>query len=235
MTRQLWLELPPISTTAPSRLLVFLHGAGSSPEAFAAIAIAWQLKFPGAHAIILQGQPVAEPAGSAWYEWFDANASAEQRRDLAQASAAEVARRIRHLQNTLEIGAERTILIGFSQGATVALEVCRLNDCPVDIVVSYAGRLARPIGPGERIDATVHLVHGQLDTWVPVVHSQRALRGLAAAGAQVTLDITEDGLHSIGPDMIIIGTTRAMQTVFKGRAPRRQLPPSSFGSPPTLH
>ena len=52
---QLWLELPPLSERAPRRLLVFLHGAGSRPEAFAPVAIAWQLKFPGATVAILQG------------------------------------------------------------------------------------------------------------------------------------------------------------------------------------
>ncbi len=52
---QVWLELPPISASAPRRLLVFLHGAGSSPENFAPVAIAWQLKFPGATAVLLQG------------------------------------------------------------------------------------------------------------------------------------------------------------------------------------
>lgn len=205
-----------MSPTAPKRLLVFLHGAGSTPEAFAPVAIAWQLKFPGARAIILQAPLPARVAGGA--DWFDATAPLEQRRDLIADCAERVAQRIRQLQADFELGADRTVVVGFSQGATVALELGRLPNSPVQIVVSYAGRLARPISRDERVGATIHLIHGQLDSWVPVTYAQQALRGLRAIGAQVSLDITEDGIHSIGTDMIIIGTTRAMQTVFKGRA-----------------
>ena len=52
---QLWLELPPISATAPKRLIVFLHAAGSTPELLAPVAIAFQLKFPGATVVLMQG------------------------------------------------------------------------------------------------------------------------------------------------------------------------------------
>jgi predicted esterase len=60
----LWLELPPISSTAPRRLIVFLHGAGSSAERFAPVAIAWMLKFPGATGAILHAlRPASVGAG----------------------------------------------------------------------------------------------------------------------------------------------------------------------------
>jgi predicted esterase len=52
--QQLWIELPPINGEQPKRLLVFLHGAGSNPDAFAPVAIAWQLKFQSAAAFVLQ-------------------------------------------------------------------------------------------------------------------------------------------------------------------------------------
>ena len=91
-------------------------------------------------------------------------------------------------------------------------------------MVAYAGRLASPIRDGDRVQATIHLIHGELDSLVPAVHARQALRGLRAIGADVTLDITADGTHSIGQDMIILGTTRVMQTVFRGRRPARRDP-----------
>ena len=64
---QLWLELPPISSSAPRRLLVFLHGAGSSPEAFAPVAVAWQLKVPGATVAVIEAlRPAAASPGKEW-------------------------------------------------------------------------------------------------------------------------------------------------------------------------
>lgn len=213
--RQLWLEFPPMSPSVAPRLLVFLHGAGSSPEAFAPVAIAWQLKFPGATAILLQGlQAAAEGDG---HDWFDASGIAADRVDRIRRAALQVGERIAELQKTLGVDASRTIVIGFSQGATVALDLSRAHTRIASIVVSYAGQLASRLSAGERIDATIHLLHGGLDSLVPVEHARRALRELHAVGANATLDLTEEGGHTIGQDMIILGTTRAMQTVFQGR------------------
>jgi dipeptidyl aminopeptidase/acylaminoacyl peptidase len=83
--------------------------------------------------------------------------------------------------------------------------------------VGYAARLASPIRADERIRADIHLIHGELDSIVPVVHARQALRGLQAAGANVTLDINADGTHTIGQEGVILGTTRVLQTIFRGR------------------
>lgn len=214
---QLWLELPPMSAGASSRLLVFLHGAGSSPESFAPVAIAWQLKFPGATAAVLQGLRPS-PCGEG-HDWYDSSGVAADRIDRARAAARQVAERIEALQSETGVPAAQTVLIGFSQGATVALEVARSHPGCAAIVVAYAARLASPIRDDDKVGATIHLIHGELDSLVPAIHAQQALRGLRAIGADVTLDLTEDGTHSIGQDMIIVGTTRVMQTVFRGRRP----------------
>lgn len=226
--QQLWLELPPISGGDPTRLLVFLHGAGSSPEAFAPVAIAWQLKFPGAASAILQGlEPGASGEG---HDWFDGRGVADERLARVRQAADTVNERIAALQRSTGIPPSKTILVGFSQGGTVALELARRHPDAVAIVVTYAGQLASPVRTGERVTATIHLIHGELDTLVPKEHAHRALKGLQAIGADVTVDITEDGTHWVGQDMIIIGTTRAMQTIFKGR--RRASRPAPG---PTLH
>jgi phospholipase/carboxylesterase len=221
-TEQVWLELPPISASAPRRLLVFLHGAGSSPETFAPVAIAWQLKFPGATAVLLQG---LRRFGSL-ADWFDAGArDARGALDLTETTGT-VSERIATLQQTLGVDARETVVIGFGQGATLALELARTNAGLASIVVAYAGRLARPLQEGERVGATVHLIHGEFDSVVPAVHAGRAFRGLRALGVDVTLDIVEDEAHGIGQEMVNLGTTRVMQTVFRGRGPARR---------PTLH
>ena len=215
---QLWLELPPHSTQAPRRLLVFLHGAGSSVEAFAPIALAWQLKFPGATAAILE----ALRAGSLSQgkDWFDARGVPSERQPRIADACAVVAGRLEAVQRATGIDGARTVVVGFSQGATIALELARSHAALASIVVSYAGQLARPITDGERIAATIHLLHGEFDSLVPAVHAQRAWRGLSAAGADVTLDIAADQAHSIGQEMVNLGTARVLQTLFRGRSRR---------------
>jgi phospholipase/carboxylesterase len=217
--RQLWLELPPISAHAPRRLLVFLHGAGSTPEAFAPVAIAWQLKFPGATAAIVEGlRPCALHGGR---DWFDTHGVAADRATRIDAAGIELAERLRAVQRETSLAPAETVVVGFSQGATVALALARVQPAPAAIVVSYAGQLARPIAPGERIHPTVHLLHGEFDSVVPTVHAERAFRGMQATGSDVTLDIVADESHSIGQAMINLGTARVLKTLFRGRGPRR--------------
>jgi hypothetical protein len=54
----------------------------------------------------------------------------------------------------------------------------------------------------------------------------RAYRGLLAVGADVTFDVVEGEAHVIGQDMVNLGTTRVMQTLFRGRRARGR---------PTIH
>lgn len=207
-----------MSALAPRRLIVFLHGAGSTPEVFVPVAIAWQLKFPGATAAIVEGlRPGSLQSGR---DWFDARGVAADRAGRIEAAGLELADRVRAIQRSTGVAPSDTTIVGFSQGATMALALARLQPAPVAVVVSYAGQLARPIAPGEYVEPTVHLLHGELDTVVSPVHAGRAFRGLQATGSEVTLDIVEDESHSIGQAMINIGTARVLQTLFRGRVRR---------------
>ncbi|MBM3339400.1 MAG: hypothetical protein FJY62_05355, partial [Betaproteobacteria bacterium] len=120
-------------------------------------------------------------------------------------------------------------LIGFSQGGTVALELARRTrpepdadatglDLPVcSIVVAYAAQLARPLSAHESVVCSVHLIHGDLDHRVPSIYGQQAYKSLKAAGADVTLDLLADSTHTIEQHGVIVGTMRAMQSIFRGR------------------
>jgi hypothetical protein len=57
------------------------------------------------------------------------------------------------------------------------------------------------------------------------VHAQQAFRGLQAIGADATFDLVEDESHTIGQGLVNLGTTRVLQTLFRGRRPgvRRSL------------
>jgi phospholipase/carboxylesterase len=211
---EVWIELPPINPAARRRLIVFLHGRGSSAQQFAPVGIAWQLKFPGAVGVLMNAR---RAAGGRARKWF-AQRPLEGRAERIDAAVEEFRTRLALVQAEQDIGPEATMLVGFGQGATVALEAIRGQArAPASIVVAYAARLARPVRPGERVDAAIHLVHGTHDSLVPLAHARQARRGLAAAGARVTLDILADGVHSIDQEMVNLGTLRAMQTVFRGR------------------
>lgn len=228
---QLWLEFPPIDPTGTRRLLVFLHDQGSSPERFAPVAIAWQLKFPGATGIVLQSaQRFAD--GSSWFDdrlnrALDGRHDdrLNQRRDdraaRIEAARDQVAGRIEQLQQNSGLGPERTVVIGHGQGGLLALELARTPMAPAAITVAYGARLASPLREGDWLSGSVHLIHGAFDSVVPAVHAQQAFRGMQALGVNASLDLLEDEAHGIGQGLVNIGTLRVMQTVFRGRSPRR--------------
>lgn len=220
-----------------------LHDAGMSPEAFAPVAIAWQLKFPGATAVLLQG-PIRSTGGAGW---FDPSVPEEDRQRQLRQARSQLCAQITAVQSSLGLGAAQTVVVGHGQGATLALELACVRAEPgsersapmpeaspalsgaVDrappalaaIVVAYGGRLARVLRPGDRVaPLTVHLIHGEFDSIVPATHAWRAHRDLTALGAEVTLDVVEDEAHAIGQDLVNLGTTRVMQTLFRGRRAR---------------
>lgn len=213
--QQLWLELGPHRGGMPQRLLVFLHGAGSSPEAFVPLALAWQFKFPSAAAIVMQGLlPGATGVG---FDWFAPSTDRTERLGLARDAAREVAQRVRQAQHAMGISAQKTCIVGFSQGASLALELALLDEPCASIVVPHAGQLLGSLGAEQTVVPDIHLLHGEFDSLVLAQHSLRAYRALRSANASVSVDIVSDGVHSIGQDMVNVGTTRMMQTLYRGR------------------
>jgi phospholipase/carboxylesterase len=217
LSEQLWIELPPINDVPPTRLLIFLHGALSNTDKFAPVAIAWQLKFPTAAAFILQA-PQKSASDEQKFSWFSPIATADERVAEIQAAAKNVVAKIATIQAAIGLDAQSTVIVGFSQGATVALELARTEPQQADIVVAYAGQLPSSVLAGQAIQArTIHLVHGELDSVVTPDQAERSYRQLMQSHGDVTLDVIEDGTHAIDQDFITVGTTRAMQSIFRGR------------------
>ena len=90
---------------------------------------------------------------------------------------------IRREQATHKVPAERTVLIGFSQGGTVALEAVKACPSVANAVVAFSARFARLPQTGSHIPARIHQVHGEYDAIVSRVHSERAARVLSALRA----------------------------------------------------
>jgi len=222
-------------------LLIFLHDQGGSPERFAPIAIAWQLKFPGATGIVMQAThrfmeghawfddrldrpalqqpiPAARRPGSDSDPGAGGNAPRTERIRIARD---EVAGRIEQLQQAAGLGQAQTLIVGQGQGGLLALELARTPLAPAAVTVAYGARLASVLQAGDWLSGTIHLIHGAYDSVVPAVHAQQAFRGMQALGVDVSLDILDDEAHAIGQGLVNIGTLRVMQTLFRGRSPRR--------------
>ncbi|MBC5784629.1 dienelactone hydrolase family protein [Ramlibacter sp. USB13] len=99
-------------------------------------------------------------------------------------------------QQETGIAADRTVLVGFSQGAILSLESTQVEGAPAcGRVVAIAGRFAQPVRRAP--PCPVHLVHGDQDGVVPAQSSVDAAAALHGLGAQVTLDLLPGLGHGI--------------------------------------
>jgi phospholipase/carboxylesterase len=99
----------------------------------------------------------------------------------------------------------RLTLVGFSQGAMMALALAAGPRPPVR-VVALAGRLAVPIAasdPEGGMRPAIFLGHGTADAVVPVAEAELAASRFEAAGFEVTRVIEQGLAHAISPSLAL--------------------------------
>ena len=90
-------------------------------------------------------------------------------------------------------------LVGFSQGAMMALHVGPRRPTPIAGILSYSGMLAGPeLLAAEAVSKSpVLLVHGDADPVVPVMALHAAVPALAAAGFEAEWHVARGLEHGI--------------------------------------
>lgn len=179
----------PADAAAPAAELVLLfHGVGSSAEDLQPLGEALASRRPGAWVVSVRA-PHPSEFGHGW-QWFSVQGVTEANRPERVAAALPAfADRVAAWQRHTDVGPGRTSLIGFSQGAIMALESTQQPDRLqlASRVVAIAGRFARP--PRHAPDGVaLHLMHGDQDRVMPVGLAVEVDRALRALGAASTLD-----------------------------------------------
>lgn len=180
------------------QLVILLHGYGADGRDLLGLAPHWARLLPRA-AFVAPDAPFPCEMGFGW-QWFGFEgrtpellvAGAEAAAGLLEAYIdAELARR-----GLDEAGCA---LVGFSQGAMMALHVAPRRARPVAAVVAYSGALLAPerLAGEARARPPVLLVHGDADTVVPYAEFARARRALQAAGVPVTAETRRGLAHGI--------------------------------------
>ena len=200
------------SLTGPSRaaasgvadsLVVFLHGYGADGDDLIGLAEPLAPHLPNTRFLAPNAPErcVNNPMGYQWFPipWLDGTPEAVARASAAAAFAA--------LDGWLDAVAvdtppERTVLVGFSQGTMMALQVGLRRRVPFAGIVGFSGRLLEPeLLPGEIVSRPpVLLVHGDQDPMVPFASLAEAERGLKAAGVEVATHVSRGVGHGIAPD-----------------------------------
>jgi len=181
------------------KLMVLLHGYGSDGNDLIGLAKYWQSALPQM-LFVAPNAPEKCPMNPAGYQWFDLDMNREISRLSGSKNARPVLEKfLDQLWEQTGFDASQTILVGFSQGGMMALDVgLRLEKQPLGII-SFSGGL---IGESDwesdiEIKPPVCLVHGEGDDVVPVSMSINSKTRLEKIGIKTAMQI-EPGLgHTI--------------------------------------
>jgi phospholipase/carboxylesterase len=183
-------------------LVILLHGVGSRGADLAPLADYLAPSLPGA-AFEAPDGPEPFDQGGPGRQWFSISGVTEANRAGRIAAArpafdAAVSALIE--RHGLSGHLERVALLGFSQGAIMALDAIASGRWRPGAVIGFSGRLAtpEPLTPSPR--TKVLLLHGTADPVIPVAEAQSAHQRLSAAGADISLRLQQGLGHSISRD-----------------------------------
>jgi phospholipase/carboxylesterase len=167
---------------APQHLVLLFHGVGSNAQDLVPLGEAVAPHLPDAVVVSVQAP---DAAGRGW-QWFSVHGVTEADRPARTAAAMPgFLQAVQRWQVATALTPAQTTLIGFSQGAIMALESTQLDSPLAARVVALSGRFAQPprIAHGS---VRTHLIHGDADAVMPVrgaVDARAQLQGLRAVAA----------------------------------------------------
>lgn len=109
---------------------------------------------------------------------------------------------VRHWQRRSGVDAAGSALVGFSQGAIMALAAAMRPEPVAARTIAIAGRFAAlPESPPHE-SCTIHLLHGKGDAVMPYRHAIEGALRLKEFGADFTADVLPFIGHELHPDLV---------------------------------
>lgn len=216
-------RIAPTNKGPAQQLVVFLHGYGANGPDLIDIGYEWRGLLPHA-AFVSPNAPEECPANPyGGRQWFDLTIRQpgmfstageiadvldleELRRGVTRASAVLNAFLDAELA-ALGLDDSRLALVGFSQGAMMAIHVGLRRAAAPAAIVSYSGILVEKEQLAGQITAKppVFLAHGDRDELIPVKALFAARDGLSAAGVGVQWHVSEYLGHGIDATGLKLG------------------------------
>lgn len=186
-------------------LVVFLHGYGADGADLLGLSDVLGPHLPGV-AFVAPDAPDRCSGGGFGFQWFpiprfDGSTEAEAAAGI-DAAAAELNAFLDARLIEEGLPPSKLVLVGFSQGAMMSLQVAPRRAEAVAGVVAISGRLLRPelLATEARVKPPVLIMHGDQDPVVPFGELARAGDALVAAGFPVYAHVMKGTGHGIAPD-----------------------------------
>jgi phospholipase/carboxylesterase len=190
------LQQPTTPGAASAELFLLFHGVGATADSLRGLGQHLAQDHPDAWVVSVQAPSPSDLSPGGW-QWFSVRGvTSENRAARADAAMPAFVAAVSQWQAHTGMEVARTTLLGFSQGAIMALAATQLPQAPAARVVALSGRLP---GPARQAPAglRIHLIHGQQDQVVPTEGSVEAHAQLQALGAQVSLDLIPGLGHGV--------------------------------------
>lgn len=191
-----------------AQLILLFHGVGSSAQAMVPLGQAYARAFPQAMVVAVDAPFPSElaPGGRQWFSVVGVTEENRPARVAAALPAFEYA--VKYWQQQAAVEAAGTALVGFSQGAIMALEAALRPEPVAARVVAIGGRFARlpeqPLHEG----GSIHLLHGKADAVMPYSHVIEAAMRLKSLGADFTADVLPFIGHELHPDLMALAVEK---------------------------
>ncbi len=192
-------RVPPAHGGPAETLVILLHGVGADGADLIGLAPAYRSLLPGA-AFVAPNAPFLFDMAPFGYQWFSIqDASPDSRLAGARAAAPLLDAFIDRELGAHGLGDDRLVLVGFSQGAMMALHVGLRRETPAAGIIAHSGMLVgERMLPNEiRSRPPVLLTHGALDEVLPVQALAVAEAALRAAGVAVDAHVVPGLGHGI--------------------------------------
>jgi phospholipase/carboxylesterase len=179
--------LAPADGVKPGRLVILLHGVGADGHDLIGLAPYFQIVLPDA-LFVSPNAPYPFDMAPFGYQWFSLkDMSPPARLAGCQRAAPILDRFIDDKLAESGLSEADAALVGFSQGAMMALYVGLRRRRPLAGIVGYSGMLVgrELLADAIRSRPPVLLVHGDADQVVPVAALDDAVEGLTAVGVDV--------------------------------------------------
>jgi phospholipase/carboxylesterase len=195
MRNALIIHRPPAGASSPQGLVLLFHGVGANAEDLVPLGEALGGSLPGAWVVSVRA-PDRSDFGSGW-QWFSVQGVTEANRpERVAAAMPRFVDTVRAWQDEAGVAPSATTLVGFSQGAIMALESTQYSEPVAGRVLAIAGRFAQPprVAPPEVL---LQLLHGEQDRVMPASLAAEAAAQWHALGGAATLDVFAGLGHGI--------------------------------------
>jgi len=186
-------------------LVVFLHGYGADGADLLGLADVLGPHLPDTAFVAPDAAEriPGAPFGNQWFPIprFDGSTPAAAEAGLKR-SAADISAFLDQRLSYENLGPENLAVIGFSQGAMMALEVAPRRDTPMACVIAISGQLIQPdrLAAEAKVKPPVLIMHGDQDMVVDFTEMSAAADALTAAGFDTYGHVMQGSGHGIAQD-----------------------------------